>query len=308
VTAAIAKTSALTDPRLTWASLFLPGLSLGLYYIMNKYGGMKKMEEMLKEMEEVRACRDEAIDTAAQAFKLVERLMASEKLLREKLRAAESALKKERDENMEKFHKDFDARQNLEKANEDWKHKNADLEVRVQTLEKENARLENAIQQARSISVDGWWAPTKNGKHILKGVLVDFIDKDSSDTLQCNMLVFRLTEACDGCKDGSSTDGLALASAEDDDKLHRASAGSLIGVPEWKQLVGLWPTKVGHLVHIERSESRDLGKGRRMYSIAVQVSKGPFNRFKGEDDDAVYAKSNTKKRKKVGLSRSAGTA
>jgi len=278
MSAAVTKTPTVPVPAwATWSSLLYPVLGALGYWIMHKHGGMKLMEEMVKEMEETRETRDAAVSTAAQAFKLVEHFMAAETLLREKLKAAEVALKKEREDSMEKFHKDFDARQNLEKANEDWKRKHADLEVRC-------ARLEATVQQYQSNAkniVDGWWTPAKDGEHTLKGVLVDFIDKNSSDMLQSNMLVFRLTETCDGCRDGGSTNLSSLAlSTEGDGELYRASTGSLIGVPEWKQLVGLWPKKAGHEVHITRGEMRDIGMGRKMYSIETQISKKPVDGFK----------------------------
>jgi hypothetical protein len=244
------------------------------YWFIHKHvSEAKHMEEMLKELEATRAGRDAAVGATEQAFKLVENLIAVEKLLRGKLKVAEDALKKEREDGMEKFHKDFEARQNLEKANEHWKSKHGELESKCAQLEAKCARLEATVQQHRSGAknvIDGWWAPPKAGKHTLKGVLVDFIDKDSSDALQFNALVFRLVEPCDGCRDG----------AEGDDELHKALAGSLIGVPEWKQLVGLWPEKAGHRVHITRGETRDIGMGRRMYSVEAQVSKKPVNKPK----------------------------
>lgn len=90
--------------------------------------------------------------------------------------------------------------------------------------------------------------------HTLKGVLVDSIDKNSLDTLQCNMLVFKLVAPCAGCK--MNYDG----------NLHEAHEGSLIGVPRWPQITKLWPKMVGHQVFITR------GGGPRMYTVTVQVS------------------------------------
>ena len=126
-----------------WPWLALGG-GLGVYYF-TKYFGVKQMQmqEVLKELEETRAARDAAVATAGQAMVLVASLTALEKILRGKLKAAEDALKKEREDSMEAHDKNFRARQNLEKANEenlekaneDWKRKHADLEARCAELE-----------------------------------------------------------------------------------------------------------------------------------------------------------------------------
>jgi hypothetical protein len=119
-------------------------------------------------------------------------------------------------------------------------------------------------------SVDGWWAPEEGEEQVLKGILVNYIDKERSDKLQSNSLVFELLEATDGCKNGGST---SMPGEKGDDKLHKATKGCQIGVPEWKQLEGLWPRKAGHQVFITRSgEAQKLSGGRKMYPIKVQVS------------------------------------
>jgi hypothetical protein len=138
MTASAAKTS-LADPR-AWSAFLMPALGIGAYAIQ-QYLGAKMMEEqraltkVTKELEEVREGRDAAIATAAQVFKLIEHFTAVEKFLREKLKAAEDALKKEREESMEVHHKNFEARQNLERANEDWKRKHQGLEELCAQLE-----------------------------------------------------------------------------------------------------------------------------------------------------------------------------
>jgi hypothetical protein len=120
-------------------------------------------------------------------------------------------------------------------------------------------------------SVDGWWAPEGEGEALLKGVLVNFIDKERSDKLQSNSLVFELIDSCEGCKNGGST---AMPGQKGDEKLHTAPKGCIIGVPEWKQLEGLWPRKAGHQVYITRSgKAMKLDGGRKMYPIKVQVSE-----------------------------------
>lgn len=120
-------------------------------------------------------------------------------------------------------------------------------------------------------SVDGWWAPPEdNQEHTLKGILVNFINKDRSDKLQSNSLVLELIEACDGVKNGGSD---KLPGAKGDNKLHKAPVGCTVGVPEWKQLEGMWPQKAGHKVFITRSgQKRAIGKGRSMYDIGVKMS------------------------------------
>jgi len=125
-------------------------------------------------------------------------------------------------------------------------------------------------------SVDGWWAPEGEDDAVLKGILVNFIDKDRSDKLQSNSLVFELVEATEGCKNGGST---AMPGEKGDDKLHKAPKGCMIGVPEWKQLEGLWPRKAGHLVYITRSgKPQSLSGGRKMYPIKSQVSDAPVKK------------------------------
>lgn len=120
-------------------------------------------------------------------------------------------------------------------------------------------------------SVDGWWAPPEDKEtHVLKGILVNFISKDRSDKLQSNSLVFELVEECAGVKNGGSE---KMPGQKGDNKLHKAPKGCTIGVPEWKQLEGMWPAKAGHKVFITRSgEKRSIGKGRSMYDIKVQMS------------------------------------
>jgi hypothetical protein len=133
-------------------------------------------------------------------------------------------------------------------------------------------------------SVDGWWAPPEDKEtHTLKGVLVNFISKDRSDKLQSNSLVFELIEECDGCKNGGSE---KMPGQKDDKKLHKAPVGCTIGVPEWKQLEGMWPGKAGHKVFITRSgEKRSIGKGRSMYDIKVQMSKGAVRHVDVYEED-----------------------
>jgi hypothetical protein len=143
------------EPLETDVSKMIPWLAIAGagYYFIHKYLGAKTMKETYQELEETRAARDAAVATASQTFKLVESLGAIEKLLRGKLKNVEDALKKERDGSMEKFHKDFEARQNLEKANEDWKHKHADLEARLGAIDEvlvENKRLRAQIHKRDS--------------------------------------------------------------------------------------------------------------------------------------------------------------
>lgn len=118
-------------------------------------------------------------------------------------------------------------------------------------------------------SVDGWWAPDGDGPHVMKGVLVNFIDKGRSDKLQSNSLVFELLEPCNNVKNGGSE---KMPGQKGDIKT--APTGCQVAVPEWKQLEGLWPSKAGHKVFITRSaEKRSVGKGHSMYDIGIQTSK-----------------------------------
>lgn len=119
-------------------------------------------------------------------------------------------------------------------------------------------------------NVDGWWSPEETGTHTLVGILSNFIDKARSEKLQSNTLVFELTEACAGVKNGGSEQ---MPGEKGDNKLHTAPIGCMIGVPEWKQLEGLWPRKAGHVVYITRSgKAQSLSGGRKMYPIKTQVS------------------------------------
>jgi hypothetical protein len=131
-------------------------------------------------------------------------------------------------------------------------------------------------------NVDGWWSPPEDDKeHVLKGILVNFIDKDRSDKLQSNSLVFELIEAADNCKNGGSTN-----MPGDKGDMGKAPKGCSIGVPEWKQLEGLWPRKAGHLVYITRSGTpRDIGKGRKMYPIKVTASDDPVKHVEVYSDE-----------------------
>jgi hypothetical protein len=119
-------------------------------------------------------------------------------------------------------------------------------------------------------NVDGWWAPEEGKEAVLEGYLINFIDKDRSDKLQSNSLVFELAEGCEGCKNGGST---AMPGEKGDDKVHKAPAGCIIGVPEWKQIEGLWPRKAGFYAKITRSAHKmDVGGGHKMYTFKVQTS------------------------------------
>ena len=133
-------------------------------------------------------------------------------------------------------------------------------------------------------NVDGWWSPPE-GKRIdtLKGILVHFISKDRSEKLQSNSLVFELTEPCEHVKNGGSE---KIGGAKGDGKLYTAPVGALIGVPEWKQLEGMWPKKAGHKVQIARSgEKRNASKGRSMYPIDVKMSPKPVRYVEVDVDD-----------------------
>jgi hypothetical protein len=113
-------------------------------------------------------------------------------------------------------------------------------------------------------NVDGWWSPPPEATSTIKGILVNFIDKARSEKLQSNSLVFELTEDAEFVKNGGSD---RVPGKKGDGKLHKVGKGASIAVPEWKLLVGLWPSKAGHEVAIERGPRRDIGKGRKMYDM-----------------------------------------
>lgn len=136
-------------------------------------------------------------------------------------------------------------------------------------------------------NVDGWWAPEGDGPHVLTGILTNFIDKNRSEKLQSNTLVFEVIKPADNVKNGGSE---KVPGAKDDGKLHTAPAGCAIGVPEWKQLEGLWPNKAGFVIQITRSaDKRSIGKGRSMYDIKAQASDKKVREVEiySEPDDAA---------------------
>jgi len=119
-------------------------------------------------------------------------------------------------------------------------------------------------------SVDGWWSPPADATASVTGILSNFIDKTRSEKLQSNSLVFELVEPAEHVKNGGSE---KMPGAKGDNKLHKAGKGCMVAVPEWKQLEGMWPTKAGFKVRIERGPKRSIGKGRNMYDIKLMVSK-----------------------------------
>jgi hypothetical protein len=123
-------------------------------------------------------------------------------------------------------------------------------------------------------SVDGWWAPPPDATATITGILVNFVDKNRSEKLQSNSLVFEVTEGADHVKNGGSS---KVPGAKGDGKLHKVGKGTNVAVPEWKLLIGLWPAKAGHKVTITRGPRRDIGKGRKMYDMPIppKVSKAP---------------------------------
>ncbi len=113
-------------------------------------------------------------------------------------------------------------------------------------------------------NVDGWWSPPPDVTASITGILVNFIDKARSEKLQSNSLVFEVTDGADYVKNGGSD---KVPGAKGDGKLHKVQKGTMVAVPEWKLLAGLWPAKAGHKVIITRGPRRDIGKGRKMYDI-----------------------------------------
>ncbi|HYX21039.1 MAG TPA: hypothetical protein VFA98_09375, partial [Thermoanaerobaculia bacterium] len=71
-------------------------------------------------------------------------------ILRGKLEAVEATLKKEREERAESAARDFEARQNLEKANEDWKRKHADAAAQCVQLESVVKALEVKLKEKKA--------------------------------------------------------------------------------------------------------------------------------------------------------------
>ena len=134
-------------------------------------------------------------------------------------------------------------------------------------------------------NVDGWWSPAKGSEGVITGIISNFINKDRSDKLQSNTIVLELTAPCDGVKNGGSE---KIDGSKGDNKLHKAGIGCMIGVPEWKQLEGMWPAKAGFKVEITRSaEKRDLGKGRSMYDIKTRTSKARVKEVVVYEEDAT---------------------
>lgn len=132
-------------------------------------------------------------------------------------------------------------------------------------------------------SVDGWWAPEKDGT-TMTGILVNFIAKTRSEKLQSDSLVFELTAPAEGVKNGGSE---KMPGEKGDEKLHTAPAGCQIGVPVWKQLSGMWPKKAGHKVMITRGEKRSIGKGRSMYDITIKMTPAPVRHVEVFEEEEI---------------------
>jgi hypothetical protein len=131
-------------------------------------------------------------------------------------------------------------------------------------------------------SVDGWWSPPADVTATITGILVNFIDKGRSDKLQSNSLVFELVEPSEYVKNGGSD---KIPGKKGD--IVKASKGSMVAVPEWKQLAGMWPAKAGHKVFITRGPKRSIGKGRSMYDLKPLVSNKPLRHIEISQIDDV---------------------
>jgi hypothetical protein len=131
-------------------------------------------------------------------------------------------------------------------------------------------------------SVDGWWSPPEEaGTYVMKGILVNFINKDRSDKLQSNSLVFELLEDCEFVKNGGSE---KLKGAKGD--IVKAPKGTTIGVPEWKQLEGMWPNKAGFKAYITHPGARrPIGKGRSMLELKIQMSNGAVRHVEVHEEE-----------------------
>lgn len=130
-------------------------------------------------------------------------------------------------------------------------------------------------------SVDGWWSPPAEVVDTITGILVNFIDKKRSDKLQSNSLVFETIEGANNVKNGGSD---KVPGAKGDNKVHKVGKGVMVAVPEWKQLLGFWPSKAGHKFTITRSAKRSIGKGRSMYDIKVMMSKNALRSIEVTED------------------------
>jgi len=122
-------------------------------------------------------------------------------------------------------------------------------------------------------NVDGWWSPPKDAVASFRGVLVSYINKERSEKLQSNSLVFEVLEDTSHVKNGGSD---KMPGSKGDNKLHKAPKGCTIAVPEWKQFIGAWPAKAGHEFAFTRQAQRDIGKGRKMYDVKpLKISGAP---------------------------------
>jgi hypothetical protein len=122
-------------------------------------------------------------------------------------------------------------------------------------------------------NVDGWWSPPKDVTASFRGILVSFIDKNRSEKLQSNSLVFEVLETTEYVKNGGSD---KMPGSKGDNKLHKAPKGCMVAVSEWKQFIGAWPAKAGHEFSFTRQPQRDIGKGRKMYDVKpLKVSGTP---------------------------------
>jgi hypothetical protein len=129
--------------------------------------------------------------------------------------------------------------------------------------------------------VDGWWSPPADATASVTGILVNFIDKARSEKLQSNSLVFELVEGAEHVKNGGSD---KIPGSKGDGKLHKAPKTAMVAVPEWKQLMGMWPAKAGHKFVITRGPKRSIGKGRSMYDLKILVSNKALKHIEVTED------------------------
>ncbi len=147
---AIAEHKKLWAGKNMWASGLLPMLMLGGYWFYDF--AKRNMEKNMKDLEEALAGRDVAIDAAiaaTQVVKLVELLFKSETALRERLKTAETALQKEREESMQRAREHGEKREQLEKTTDLHKRRTITLESENEQLKKRIKDLEVANDQLR---------------------------------------------------------------------------------------------------------------------------------------------------------------
>ncbi|MHB2027545.1 MAG: hypothetical protein ACYCPT_01855 [Acidimicrobiales bacterium] len=136
--------------------------------------------------------------------------------------------------------------------------------------EHKSAKTDDAIefeawQGESGGTVDAWWTPEKGST--LQGIIVGYIPMTRSEKLKSDSVLIELLSPATHCTHSGSD---KIEGKKGDEV--EAPKGAVVGVPVWKQIEGLYPSKIGFAVKLTMlGETKIVGRS-PMKNFQIQTS------------------------------------